>query len=331
MVEWIYEAGIAIILFLQGMGEWMVAPMGVFTSLGDHTFYLFVLALLYWSVNARVGLRLGLLMMISGGINYLFKIWLAGPRPYWFDARVLALSTEATFGVPSGHAQQAVVLWGLLAFWVKRGWAYAGAVLLVVLIGVSRLYLGVHFPHDVILGWMIGLSLLAGFIFFEKRGAEWLRKFSPLKKVLLAFGASILLILIALLVNMSMRNWTLPETWQEIASQAAPDARPLDPLNFAGMISGAGGFFGLAAGAIWIGGRGGYQTTGTWIQRLTRLPVGGAGAAMLFLGLGSLLPEAGWTAPILQYLLHAAIGFWVAGLAPRLFQLTGLAARPLHP
>jgi len=63
------------------------------------------------------------------------------PRPYWYSKDVKALSAEGTFGLPSGHAQRAVVLFGALAAWLKRGWAWAAAIALILLVGLSRLYL----------------------------------------------------------------------------------------------------------------------------------------------------------------------------------------------
>jgi membrane-associated phospholipid phosphatase len=328
MTEWILEMEIAAILFLQGLGGWLVIPMGIFTFLGHHTFYLLLLATLLWCVNAKVGLRVGLLLTFSGGINYLFKISFAGPRPYWYDSRVLALSTEPTFGVPSGHAQQAVLLWGLLARASRLSWAWGAALFMMFLIGISRLYLGVHFLHDVLLGWLIGLVLLLTSLSLEKRLAPWFFRLTAVRQVLLAFAVSLLLMAAAVGIRWVMSDWTLPDSWQVAAAQAAPDSRPLDPLSFAGLVSAAGGFFGLSAGAIWIARRGGFSAAGTLTQRLLRLPLGAVGAGILYAGLGSLLPQAGWIAPLLQYLLYAILGFCATGLAPLLFQRLGLARAP---
>lgn len=69
---------------------------------------------------------------------------------------------------PSGHAAQAVAFWGALA-WVAwrttrsrrtRALALAGAALIAALVGLSRLYLGVHWPSDVVSGWLVGLGWL---------------------------------------------------------------------------------------------------------------------------------------------------------------------------
>jgi membrane-associated phospholipid phosphatase len=146
MQDFILDTGIILILYLQSFGDWLIPAMGVFTALGYEQFYVFSCWSLYWCVNASLGLRLGLLLFFSGAINHLFKVAFHGPRPYWYDSRVRALSTETTFGVPSGHAQNAVVLWGVMAAKVRRkdglGWSDHAD----IFHQHFPLYLGVHFP-----------------------------------------------------------------------------------------------------------------------------------------------------------------------------------------
>jgi membrane-associated phospholipid phosphatase len=322
----ILEAGIEIVLFLQGLGDWLLVPMIIFTLLGHEVFYILGVLVIYWCINSKAGVRIGLILMISGSINYLFKIALASPRPYWYDPRVRALAVETTFGVPSGHAQTAIPLWGTMAYSVKKPWAWAGVAVLVLFIGLSRLYLGVHFPHDVLAGWLFGLIILFGYLRFEAKGKAWLDKIEPKYRILLAFIFSLTMILAAFLVRLSLGPWTVPELWAVTAAQAAPDAGPLEPLGFSNVISGAGAFFGLAAGAIYITIKGGFSARGAWWMRALRFPTGLIGIILLMLGPGSLIPEAGLLAPVIQYLHYAILGFWVTGLAPRLFIRLKLAS-----
>jgi membrane-associated phospholipid phosphatase len=322
----ILEAGIEVVLFLQGLGDWLLPPMIIFTLLGHEVFYLLGLLVIYWSINSRAGVRIALVIMISGSINYLFKIALASPRPYWYDPRVRALAVETTFGVPSGHAQTAIPLWGTMAYSVKKPWAWAGVAVLVLFIGLSRLYLGVHFPHDVLAGWLFGLIILFGYLRFEAKGKAWLDKIEPKYRILLAFIFSLTMILAAFLVRLSLGPWTVPELWAVTAAQAAPDAGPLEPLGFSNVISGAGAFFGLAVGAIHVMIKGGFSAQGVWWKRALRFPIGLIGILLLMLGPGSLIPEAGILAPVIQYLHFAILGFWVTGLGPRLFIRLKLAS-----
>src|SRR3990172_2483279 len=149
--------------------------MESFTFLGAELFYLLVMPALLWSYDASLGTRLGLALLTSASLNAVLKVAFALPRPFWVDGRVRALSIETSFGLPSGHAQNAVVLWGYLAVQVRHWWATIGALVLIAAISFSRVYLGVHFPGDVLTGWILGALFLALFVALEKPAALWLK------------------------------------------------------------------------------------------------------------------------------------------------------------
>jgi membrane-associated phospholipid phosphatase len=328
MQDLILDTGIILILYLQNIGDWLTPAMGVFTALGYQQFYVLFLLVIYWCVNASLGIRIGLLLFFSGAINHLFKVAFHGPRPYWYDPRVRPLSVETTFGVPSGHAQNAVVLWGVIASKLRMKWAWAGAITLIFFISLSRLYLGVHFPSDVLVGWFLGLGLLAAFVSWENRLAVWVKSQSRKKQVWLAFSGSLLMLLFGSLTRSLLGDWTIPEVWVEGAQLAAPEADPLAPLRFSELVAGAGAFLGLALGAVLVHSRGGFSAEGSLGLRLARLPLGLSLALLLFFGIEALLPESGpLLSPVLLYLHYGLAGFWIAGLAPLLFIRLGLAGR----
>jgi membrane-associated phospholipid phosphatase len=328
MQDLILDTGIILILYLQSIGDWLTPAMGVFTALGYQQFYVLFLLVIYWCVNASLGIRIGLLLFFSGAINHLFKVAFHGPRPYWYDPRVRPLSVETTFGVPSGHAQNAVVLWGVIASKLRMKWAWAGAITLIFFISLSRLYLGVHFPSDVLVGWFLGLGLLAAFVSWENRLAVWVKSQSRKKQVWLAFSGSLLMLLFGSLTRSLLGDWTIPEVWVEGAQLAAPEADPLAPLRFSELVAGAGAFLGLALGAVLVHSRGGFSAEGSLGLRLARLPLGLSLALLLFFGIEALLPESGpLLSPVLLYLHYGLAGFWIAGLAPLLFIRLGLAGR----
>lgn len=332
MQELILDTGIILILYLQSLGEWLTPAMGLFTALGYEQFYVLFLLVIYWCVNTSLGLRIGLLLFISGGINHIFKFAFHGPRPYWYDLRVKALSSEITFGVPSGHAQNAVVLWGVMASKVRKVWAWAGAILLIFFISISRIYLGVHFPSDVLVGWFLGLLILAAFVSWEGRLANWVKRQNRKKQVLLAFSGSMITLSFGLVARLLLGDWTIPEIWIEGAQLAAPLADPLEPMRFSEVVSGAGAFLGMALGAILVHARGGFSALGSVGKRLTRLPVGLAGALLILYGFDFVLPEvAPPLASVVLFLHFALVGVWIAGLAPLLFIRLGLAGKAAAP
>jgi len=95
-------------------------------------------------------------------------------------------------------------------------------------------------------------------------------------------------------------------------------------LALTGVVSNAGTFFGLALGAIMLLKSGGYNAHGTWWQLLVRYLFGLVGVLLFWKGLdvvfSALAPDdATLLAFLLRYLRYGMVGFWVAGLAPRIF------------
>jgi membrane-associated phospholipid phosphatase len=314
-----WDYGINIIVSFQNI-TWLVTPMAFFSFLGSEGFFLFVLPLLYWSVDTALGLRVGLILLFSTWLNDVFKILFNDPRPYWYSTEVKAYANETTFGAPSGHSQSAVAVWGMVAYYINRQWVWFTSIAAIFLIGLSRIYLGVHFPTDVLLGWLIGGILLLCFIKFWDPVAVWVRKLTFAKQSLVAFLASLGFIVIAELAILSLGNWTIPDTWILNAAVAFPEGPAPDPLNISGIISTAGTLFGLSLGLAWIARRGGFSATGTTGQRAARFLVGLAGLAILYVGLKVVFPEGEGMIPYgFRYLRYVLVGAWVSAGAPWLF------------
>jgi membrane-associated phospholipid phosphatase len=326
-METILQLGIQFILLLQGLGVWLIGPMRLVTFLGNEEFYLFVAPAIFWCLDMKLGLRLGLYLMVSGSLNTIIKIACHAPRPYWIDTRVKAYATEISFGVPSGHSQHAVVIWGTLAAWLRRRWVWVVALVLIFLIGFSRMYLGVHFPSDVLLGWIIGALLLWILLVCEAPIIAWLKRFQPSQQIIIALGASLLIIFLGVLARLMLGAWSMPEEWVQNAFLAAPTSDPPEPLALSGLISNAAAFFGLAFGGVWIKSRGGFDAGGPALQRLARFLIGLSGVVILWYGLGAIFPRGENLLPyILRYIRYALIGLWITGLAPVLFIRLKLSA-----
>jgi membrane-associated phospholipid phosphatase len=328
-MENLLNIGIQIIIWLQGIGEWFTPVMKFFTFLGNEQFYLLIAPAILWCIDSTLGMRLGLFLMVNGMLNSALKIAFHGPRPYWYtnDAKALS-SAENSFGAPSGHAQNAVVVWGTLAEWIRKRWFWVTAIFIMLLIGVSRVYLAVHFPHDVLLGWIFGIIIFWFLLKLEKPVLKWVKKYSAGIQVLIAFLFSLLLILIVMIAQLSVHGWNLPVDWIKNAQLSFTDEPAINPLSFHNFLSSAGAFFGLTAGWIWISWLGGFSIQDIWWKLVLRYIVGLLGVLILYVGLGTLFTDdETLISYALRYIRYALIGFWMSGCAPWLFLKLHLASQ----
>lgn len=336
MMENILQFGLSLVLYLQGLGSWLVAPMRLFTFTGEEQFFLLIMPMIYWSVDPGLGIRIGVALLLSNGLNGAFKLAFHSPRPFWVDPRVHALRFEDSFGIPSGHAQNAAAVWGMVGAVVRRGWVWVVMILLVFLVGISRLVLGMHFPSDVIAGWLIGAAVVWVILSLEAPARLWLARHSLGFRLLAAFAASLALVLIGFIARYSLGDWKIPALWLENAARAYPNLEagdsPINALALSGFFTASGAFFGLTAGAILIASSGGFDARGAWWKRLLRFFVGLAGVLLFWQALGMLLPDGEYLlAYVLRYLRYALTGLWISALAPMVFVQLGLADRPIPP
>ncbi len=226
---WELQTGIN--LFFQSLGTWLEIPMRLFTFLGEEQFFMLVMPAFYWCIDAALGLRLGIILLTSSTLNGYLKLAFHTPRPYWINPEVKAFVHEPSFGLPSGHSQNSASMWGRMAAASSRRWQKSALILLVGMIGLSRLFLGVHSISDVLTGWLAGFVLLFVFLKIEKPAAAFLGKLSLARQVLLAFLFSLLLIGIYVFIrNQVYLSWILPELWYTNSSLAGA-VEPLDPFS----------------------------------------------------------------------------------------------------
>ena len=329
----ILEWGIDFITGLQTSAPWLVAPSRFFSFLGTEEFYLIILPFLYWCVDVRLGLRIGIILSVSDSLNTFFKFAFHQPRPYWVSDKVRAIQAGVSYGLPSGHAQHAMTVWGTVATWCKD-WLRWLMAALIFLIGYSRIVLAVHFPTDVLAGWLIGGVILWAFLKWETSVMAWFNRFTLAQKIGLAFAASMLLLIISL-AGLAFVPPGDPPQWEITAARAfslAPGHSAIHPRGTTGMVGVAGTFFGLVAGAILIFQRGGFDARGTWWKRALRFALGMIGVMILWLGLRMLFPrDASLLSQVLRYLRCAFTGFWVAYAAPWVFIKLGLQNTPKVP
>jgi membrane-associated phospholipid phosphatase len=330
-MNYLYELGISFVLFVQNLGGWLIGPMRIFSFLGTAEFYLLIMPALYWCFDASLGLRIGIILLVSDSLNYILKVAFHAARPFWISRQVTSYSFESSFGLPSGHAQNSAAVFGLLGASLKRRWVWVVSLILIFLIGISRIYLAVHFPQDVILGWIVGFILVWVFLKLESPVASWFARQKLETGILTIFALSMGILAIGLIVREISSVWQIPQAWVENARLAFPIEGPINPFRISSLLLTTGVLFGLSAGGLWISTRGGFNAKGSWWKRILRFVIGVVGVAILWMGLGAIMPDAD---NLLGYALHytqyALIGLWVAALAPILFMQLNLAERELE-
>ncbi len=155
--------------FREATGGFLDTFMELITKLGETSVIVFFIGLVYWGVNKKQGIFLMFSLYTNRIVNGFIKITACAYRPWIRDARITPVpeaQADATgYSFPSGHTANAVSVWGGLSVNTKDGvklpkWFSIVLIILLLLIGFSRNYLGVHTPQDVIVAFIIGGAVL---------------------------------------------------------------------------------------------------------------------------------------------------------------------------
>ena len=295
-MESLLQWGIDLIITIQQVhGPVLDSIFRIITFLGTERFYLLLLPLIFWCVDSGLGARLAILVLFSSYLNVDLKDLFQQPRPFDINPSV-QLSDVEGYGLPSGHAQTSTLLWASIAIRAHKRWFSVAVIGLIILIGFSRIYLGVHFPTDVLAGWLIGGALLGLYLVLEPRISRRLAQLSLRFQVLLALAVPLVLLLI----------------------------HPVDHTSYLmGILAGI--VLGLALAHRYIS----WGVHGPWWHRALRFLIGSAVVFALNLGLKVVFLSEDGTAfyLVLRFLGSGIIGIWVTLGAPWLYRILRLAPK----
>lgn len=138
--------------------------MKIITFFGS-TLGIILVCLLCMMKSWKIGFKISQHVIIVAVINQIMKIFVARSRP-----NVLRLVVESSYSFPSAHAMVSFALYGMIAYFLWRKMKPISIILMifVFLIGISRIYLGVHFASDIIAGYLFSLAYLNTFFVFMK-------------------------------------------------------------------------------------------------------------------------------------------------------------------
>lgn len=147
------------------------------TMLGEETFFMLLGLAVFWCISKKWGYRFLAIGLSGTIINQLLKAIFLIPRPWVLDPTftIVESAREAATGYsfPSGHTQSAATVFGTIAVWLNRKWSTVICILLILAVGFSRMYLGVHTPLDVSVSFLTGaVTVLSFMILFRKAEAN---------------------------------------------------------------------------------------------------------------------------------------------------------------
>ena len=306
----------------------LTAVIKFISALGTEALYIPLILLIFWLIDEKRGLRLGILVIVSAWVNLMLKALLKQPRPYNLDPS-LGLAFESTYGAPSGHAQNSFTFWILMAVWLSALWprrkslVYGAVIFFIVLMGFTRLYLGVHFPTDLLLGWLTAGIILIIWFFIEKkldRIGEPRQELTGFRKIIASMGSRFQNILTA------------------VAALIMTSLYPQDQ-SFAALFLGFCLGYTLMKQRFPFSAKGEVQGTRPGLRIIfLRCLTGFTGIAAIYLLLKLLLPGEGslfsnssiWGSAspysdLGRFIRYGLIGFWASAGAPWLFRRIGLA------
>lgn len=297
----------------------------IITNLGGSAVYFILLPLMFWCIDEKKGFRLGIMVLLSVWINMSLKYLLDQPRPFFpgYDPS-LGMMAENFGGLPSGHAQNSLVIYFLLASFINKKWSYICAGILCLLIGFSRIYLGVHFPTDVLAGWLIGGIMLSVYFLLGRKiesliqkGSEYItQKRNSASNDRKTGGSIYLKMIVCALVSFFMILYQ-------------PDSNVL-------MLSGV--FFGFCAGYILNVRCIGFRSRDVLIKPgvylfftlFLRIVIGTAGVGLIVFLTNLIIPEESANLKLYQFLQAGLGGLWISFAAPWIFVRFNLAPARLE-
>ena len=152
---------ILILKYLQSLrGDSLNAIFQLITFTGEAALLIGIISVVYWCINKELGLRFGFVMLFSTLGNVFIKNIVKAQRP--FEKGIvegLRKHTATGYSFPSGHTQSTTTFWVMLMIHIKEKWIYYLGSIMIVLVALSRLYLGVHWPVDVLSAIIVGIMI----------------------------------------------------------------------------------------------------------------------------------------------------------------------------
>jgi undecaprenyl-diphosphatase len=177
-----FDWEVSLILWLQArMGSFGTALASFLSAFGEEFACIAVLGFLYWCYDKKFGRYVALNLMVGIVLNPMIKNIFVRRRPYFDTPEIKCLKpvkkgadiyniAEQEYSFPSGHSTNAVTVYSSIAQYVRHNRLLnILGVVLPLLVGVSRFCLGVHYPTDVFVGWLLGLVIIVAVLWLRNK------------------------------------------------------------------------------------------------------------------------------------------------------------------
>jgi len=182
-----FEWEVALMEFIQAhLGSFGVAFASFCSTLGQEMVMIAVLGFFYWAYDKKCGKYIGLNIITGAVLFPMIKNIFLRRRPYFdhetikclkpveADADIYDIAAQG-YSFPSGHATNSMLAYGSVARYQKKKVITTIVTIVIILIGVSRFCVGVHYPTDVLCGWALGLIIMFVMPWIrEKIGKDWI-------------------------------------------------------------------------------------------------------------------------------------------------------------
>lgn len=261
-----------------------------FTFFGEETVFILVIAYILWCGSKKIGFAIYSTLLISLGTMSVLKAIFRAPRPFQVLTEIEGkrLATATGYSFPSGHATGAASFYSSVAVSFKKRWLSIICAILILMVAITRMYLGVHWPLDAVTGLVLGVTVT--FIAHE----ALLRLYdNPTKLVGFAWIIGIVGTVGAIILTFL------------ISAGLADPVGFTDPVKLLSLAG--GGYIGFAIDQTKIH----YSVTGSRKAKIIRYVVG---VVILLVIQGSkvVLPEH----LFFSFLRYMVTGFWATGLYP---------------
>lgn len=148
-----------VIQFLQSFSSDLLNNiMLIITHFGSVYFPICIICVIYWCYNKDIGFKLAVILSCSGVLNSIVKNLVQSPRPIGVEGiNSIGEFSAPGYSFPSGHTQNITVFGTSLSIFTRNMVVFLISIVLIVLVGISRLYLGLHWPIDILGGFILAL------------------------------------------------------------------------------------------------------------------------------------------------------------------------------